>query len=71
VRRGSHTQKSPLMVEKSAGAERDLWEIGGKHSNQSVEGRTKKEFHTWCMPLPCTPQLELCVFWCRGGLGAG
>lgn len=30
VRRGSHTQKSPFMVRKSAGAERNLWGIRGK-----------------------------------------
>ena len=41
VGRGSCTQKSPFMAGKSAGAERDLWGIGGEHSNRSVEGRTK------------------------------
>lgn len=41
VRRASHTQKSPFMVRKSAGAERNLWGNERK-MKQSVCGRQDK-----------------------------
>ena len=41
VRRGSHTQKNPLVIGKLAGTESDLWRIKGKCSGWSEEGRTK------------------------------
>ena len=43
------------MVGKSAGIERDFWEIE-KCERQSVEGRTKYEVNIWS--APCTFQPE-------------
>lgn len=42
VKGGPHTQKTPQMVEMSAGTERDLSGIqGGHHRGWSVEGRAR------------------------------
>ena len=47
-RRGSHTQESHLMVERSSGIERKLWGIGGECSNQSLRAQSKNYVHGPC-----------------------
>ena len=63
---GSLTWRGPLTVGGLAGTERDLWGIGGEHSNWPVEVRQSKTYVNGSCRTLCTPAWVMCLLVRRG-----